>query len=227
MCGRYALWGIDLLGQRFLVIDPMLGFRSKFNIAPATKNPAIVHSAEGCQAVPMQWGLVPADSRDPRSTVKAINARAETLAELPMFRKLLAANRCIVPANGFYEWKKAGRDRVPYFFHIRDKALFGFAGLWETRKDAAGKPVTGYTIVTTKPNETVARVHDRMPVILYRENEEAWLSGQTLDPVELRRTLEPYPAEEMFVYRVSAKVGSASAEGEELIRPVGEGKGWW
>jgi putative SOS response-associated peptidase YedK len=103
MCGRYVLWGIDLLGQRFLIIDPPLGFRSHFNIVPATENPVIVHAAGGNRVVAMRWGLVPNDPADPRSAPKPINARAETLSEKRLFRRLLDTNRCIVPANGFYE----------------------------------------------------------------------------------------------------------------------------
>ena len=116
---------------------------------------------------------------------------------------------------------------MPYFIHVREKALFGFAGLWETRKDAGGRMVSGYTIITTAPNETVARIHTRMPVILAREHEETWLSDRTLDPGELKTILAPYPAGELFAYRVSARVGSVAAEGEELIRPEQEAKRWF
>jgi putative SOS response-associated peptidase YedK len=220
MCGRYAMWGVDLLGQRFLIIDPTLGFRSHFNIAPTTENPVVVSADDKNHVRMMNWGLIPHGVKDPKISHKPINARAESLLLKPMFRDLLSHNRCIVPANGFYEWKKTGARKEPFFIHIKDKALFGFAGLYDTWKNPNGELVSTYTIVTTEANGIVKPFHDRMPVILSKENEHQWMSGPDLEEADLLRVLAPYPTSETIAYPVSASVNSAVADGDELIRPI-------
>jgi putative SOS response-associated peptidase YedK len=219
MCGRYALWGIDLVGRRFLIVDPTLGFRSHFNIAPGTENPVVVGSPEGNHIGMMQWGLVPHGAKDLHSAHKPINARAESLAEKPMFAGLLGHNRCIVPANGFYEWKKTGSGKEPYFIHLRDNALFGFAGLWDSWQDSDGLKRMTYTIITTEASELLSPIHTRMPVILRREHEQQWLSGARPGADELKTIFSPYAVDEMIAYPVSSKVNMTTSEGEDLIRP--------
>jgi len=227
MCGRYALWGIDDLGGRFLIVDPTLGFRSRFNIAPGTDNPVIVRGEGGNRLRAMQWGLIPHRAADPAASPRPINARAEILAGKPVFASLLGRNRCIVPANGFYEWKKAGGRREPYFVHLENKALFAMAGLCDTWQDASGRAFATYTIITTESNGLVRPIHDRMPAILRREHEQRWLSDAPFADGELRELLQPFPAEEMAAYPVSPAVNSTAGEGTDRIRPRHPGRSWF
>ncbi len=228
MCGRYALWGIELLGGRFLVIDPEIGFRSHFNIAPGMEMPVITGSPEGNHIAPMQWGFVPHWSKDSVPSGRPIiNARAESLREKPMFRMLLQQNRCIVPANGFYEWKKTEHGKEPYFIHLKDREIFGFAGLYDVWQDPAGKAIRTYTIITTEPNEVVRPIHTRMPVILKREDEMRWLAKDPPQPSALEEVLAPCAADGMAAYPVSPAVNRTTADGEELIRQRPVQKSWF
>jgi len=220
MCGRYTLICIDDLGLRFRVYDPTLGFRSRFNVAPSDLMPVIVKH-ERTEAVTMQWGLISHFVKDVKGSQHPINARAETLATRPMFKPLLEKNRCLVPASGFYEWRKDGRRAVPFYIHLKESSLFAFAGLYDVWYDAAGTLRPTYTIITTKANELVAPLHDRMPVILKREDEDRWLSNDHLGTDALENILAPYPHGEMMAYPVSNSVNSTCAEDDErLILPV-------
>jgi putative SOS response-associated peptidase YedK len=219
MCGRYSLVCIDDLGNRFRVHNPMIGARSHFNVSPASEMPVIVRKEEDEIAL-MRWGLVPRWTRDLDTSQKPINARAETLAEKPVFRALLTTGRCLVPASGFYEWKKEGKRKVPFYFHLPESPLFAFAGLYDTWQGMDGQSVLTYTIITCGPNALVGEVHDRMPVILSRENEQRWLSHEPLAPQELAGILAPYPASAMEKTAVSDRVNNPAADDEGLIRPL-------
>jgi putative SOS response-associated peptidase YedK len=216
MCGRYSLACIDDLCGRFRVIDPTIGFRSHFNIAPGSTNPVIV-AHERAEAVMMQWGLVPHWTRDITATHRPINARAEGLAEKPMFRDLLRTKRCIVPASGFFEWKQEAGRKVQFYFHVRDDPVFAFAGLYDIWSNPAGTTLSTYTIITTVANALMAPIHDRMPVILKQDDEMRWLSRDVLTADEVQRILAPYPAEGMEAYPVSDRVNSPGADDEKVI----------
>lgn len=218
MCGRYSLICIDDLGNRFRVFDPMIGARSRFNIAPGNEMPVIVR-AERNHATIMRWGLIPSWTKDIRAARPLINARAETLAEKPAFRGLLASCRCLVPASGFYEWKKEGRSRIPYYFRLPDEPLFAFAGLFDQWHNPGGVTVSTYTIITCAANPLVAPMHDRMPVILPREAEERWLAPGPLSPAELQKIPVPYPAGCMETFPVADLVNNTATDDERLIRP--------
>ncbi len=219
MCGRYSLWCIDDLCGRFRLLDPTLGFRSHFNIAPGSSNPVIV-AHERAEAVMMQWGLVPHWTKDITTTHRPINARAENLDEKPMFSDLLKSQRCLVPASGFYEWKNEGRRKVPFYIHVKDDPVFSFAGLYDTWRNPAGAILQTYTIITTAANEMVAPLHDRMPVILKQDDEMRWLSSEVIPAEEINRILAQFPAEEMVAYPVSERVNKTDADDEKLIEPV-------
>ncbi|MGA2162150.1 MAG: SOS response-associated peptidase, partial [Methanoregula sp.] len=161
MCGRYSLACIDDLCGRFRIIDPAIGFRSHFNIAPGSTNPVIV-AHERAEAVMMQWGLVPHWAKDITVTNRPINARAESLAEKPMFRDLLRSQRCLVPASGFFEWKHDWGRKIPFYIHVKDDLVFGFAGLYDVWRNPAGTTLRTYTIITTTANTLMAPIHDRM-----------------------------------------------------------------
>jgi putative SOS response-associated peptidase YedK len=220
MCGRYALWAINQLQQRFLIVDPMLGIRSRFNIAPSTENPVIVAAGGNNQIRIMQWGLVPHRAAGMTATNRPINARAESLREKPVFRDLVPAKRCIVPANGFYEWKKEGTRKVPFYFHLRDDPFCALAGLYDTWQDMSGETHLSYTIITTQANVLMAPVHNRMPVILSHENEERWLSPGALSPDAMQEILVPCDPGAMEAHLVSSRVNSPVVDDERLILPV-------
>jgi putative SOS response-associated peptidase YedK len=219
MCGRYSLIGIDDLGNRFRVIDPMLGFRSHFNIAPGSTNPVIVrHERTG--AVMMEWGLVPHWVKDRKEAKHLINARAETLAGKPSFRSLLKGRRCLVPASGFYEWKRDGARKTPFYIRLRESPVFAFAGLYDVWNNPQGEGYGTYTIITTGPNELMAPIHNRMPVILNHDDETRWLSGEDLASDDLAEILAPYPPGEMEAYPVLPLVNNPATDDERLIRPL-------
>lgn len=220
MCGRYSLICIDDLGNRFRVHNPMIGARSKFNVAPASEMPVIVRK-DADELVLMRWGLIPHWTKDIKTAPKPINARAESLAEKPMFAPLLKSGRCLVPASGFYEWKTEGKHKVPFYFTVPDEPLFAFAGLYDTWHGPDGTPLMTYTIITCDANPLLAAVHDRMPVILTRENEERWLSPGPVDPADLPGLLAPFSADRMQKVPVSDRVNNPVADGEDLVRPRG------
>ena len=219
MCGRYSLIGIDDLGTRFRITDPALGFRSRFNIAPGSMVPVIVHR-ERTEAMMMAWGLVPRWTQDRNAVHPIINARAETISQKPSFRDLLKGNRCLVPASGFFEWREEKTRKTPFYIHMRDSRPFAFAGLYDVWHDPAGNDVTTCTIITTRPNELVAPIHNRMPVILERNDEIRWLSNESLTPADLATFLAPYPLAEMEAYPVLPLVNNPEIDDERLIRPL-------
>ncbi|MDO9035680.1 MAG: SOS response-associated peptidase [Methanoregula sp.] len=220
MCGRYSLICIDDLGNRFRIFNPMLGARSKFNIAPGTRQPVIVQRAGGRELVQMQWGLVSHRTKDLKTAHPIINARAESLLEKPSFTPLLKTKRCLIPASGFFEWKHEGARKIPFYIHVNDHPIFAFAGLYDEWHDPAGTLLATYTIITTEPNALMATVHNRMPVILAHDHEEQWLTGELQDAGQLKEMLAPHPAEKMAMYPVSPLVNTPSANDERVIRPV-------
>ncbi len=219
MCGRYSLICIDDLGNRFRVHNPMIGARSKFNVAPASEMPIIVQK-ENPEIALMRWGLVPCWTRDIKTAAKPINARAESIAEKPMFAPLVKSGRCLVPASGFYEWKKEGKRKIPFYFSLHLEPLFAFAGLYDSWQAPDGITLMTYTIVTCEANPLLETVHDRMPVILTRENEVLWLSQDTLSPPDLARILVPYSVSAMEKVAVSDRVNNTAADDEGLIHPL-------
>jgi putative SOS response-associated peptidase YedK len=219
MCGRYSLIGIDDLGARFRITDPSMGFRSRFNIAPGSFVPVIVRR-ERTEAVLMAWGLVPRWTKDQDEAPPIINARAETISQRPSFRHLLKSNRCLVPATGFFEWKKDQKRKTPFYIRMQDRGLFAFAGLYDIWHDPAGNNGANCTIITTWPNELVAPIHNRMPAILGRSNETRWLSGESLTPADLAQFLVPFPAAVMEAYPVLPLVNNQKIDDERLIRPL-------
>jgi putative SOS response-associated peptidase YedK len=219
MCGRYSLVCIDDLGNRFRVFDPMIGIRSRFNIAPGSEVPVIIHTGTN-RMVMMEWGLVPHRIRDMKSARPVINARAETLSEKPMFSPLLKARRCLVPASGFFEWKNEGSEKVPYYIRIAYEPLFSFAGLYDEWHAPDGTSRYRFTIITTGPNEQMAPIHNRQPAILRPEDEERWLDPEPYNFGLLRTVLAPFPSGSMIIDPVSLLVNNPAIDDERVIRPV-------
>ncbi len=219
MCGRFTITLTIGLSERFGVQSSDLQLVPRYNIAPSQPVPVVIRP-DGAERmiVEMIWGLVPHWSRDPASVHHAINARAETLGERPSFREPLLKHRCLVPASGFYEWKKVRKEREPYYIHRKDDHLVAIAGLFDVWNSPAGDQLRTFVIITTEPNQLVSQYHDRMPAILRREDEERWLepgpiTGETRDKI-----LSPYPAELLEAYRVSGMVNNPANEGSDLIR---------
>ena len=227
MCGRYTLHhSPGEIAERFDVeVFPELA-PPRFNIAPTQIVP-VIRQEGGREMIGCKWGLVPSWAKDPAIGNKMINARAESLAEKPSFRNALAKRRCLIPADGFYEWLTVGKEKKiqPYYFRLRDGGLFVFAGLWEEWQDPDGELLHTCTIITVKPNKLVEQVHTRMPAMLTPDEEAVWLDPDN-KAADVLPFLLPYQVEKMELVPVSRAVNSASAQGPELIeRSNDDGKG--
>jgi putative SOS response-associated peptidase YedK len=221
MCGRYTQTSaFDELALRFGITVEDEGredLTPRYNTAPSLSVPVVVATAGGRRLLMARWGFRPAWMKG--SSAAPINAKAESLATSRMFQDSLKRSRCLVPADGFYEWKAVpGQKRKqPYYVKVRD-GLFAFAGLW-TPPAGPGLPPT-CTIITTAPNDLLAEIHNRMPAILERSDEERWLDPRVTNTADLLACLRPLPAERMEAYPVSALVSSPGNEGPELVEPL-------
>lgn len=223
MCGRFTITLTIGLAERFGVKHTSRQLAPRYNIAPSQPVPVVVRGEdEGRELEEMVWGLVPHWAHDPATAGHAINARAESLEDRPTFRDPFLRHRCLVPANGFYEWKKEGKSREPYYIHRQDDELVAIAGLYDIWRGPGGAELRSFVIVTTEPNSLVTRYHDRMPAILRTEDEERWLSPGRLAREAVREILSPYPAEPLEAYRVSRKVNDPATEGSDLIKRVAD-----
>jgi putative SOS response-associated peptidase YedK len=219
MCGRYTLEPVDQILERFDITGAELELEPNYNVAPTQHMPVVVRNSPNRLEF-MQWGLIPFWAKDSKIGYKMINARAESVTDKPSFRKAFVSQRCLVPASGFYEWKKTEQGKVPHFIHLKDEKLFAFAGLYDVWRDEDGREIQTYTIITTEPNELMEDIHDRMPVILRREGEETWIDPEIKDKVRLESLLVPYPAEEMEAYPVSLMVNNPRNNNDSLVEPV-------
>jgi len=216
MCGRFTQRkSAKALEEHFGAEVPEI--QPSFNIAPTQNVLAIRGGGGGRDASWLKWGLVPAWAKDTSMGARLINARSETVTEKPSFREAFKRRRCIVPADGFYEWQKKGGRKQPYFFRMKDDRPFGFAGLWERWEGDGGEVLDSCTILTTEANEVLRPVHDRMPVILHPEEYSLWLEAGERERAMLRELLRPYPADEMVSHPVSPLVNSTANRGAELI----------
>ena len=219
MCGRFTLTvSIDTVAKAFGVA-PTLDSSARYNIAPMQEVVSILSDGDENTAHMewLQWGLVPSWAKDEAIGSKMINARAETLAEKPSFKRLLRNRRCLVVADGFYEWKKEGTAKTPMFITLKDGGPFAFAGLWDLWRNADGREIRSCTLITTQPNELVATIHDRMPVILPANAREMWLDTALHEEQALLPLLAPYAADEMAARAVSRLVNNPKNEGAALI----------
>ena len=221
MCGRYSLFANkETLAERF-DLDLFDGFewQERYNIAPSQNLLAIVKSETGNRAGLLKWGLVPSWAKDPKIGNKMINARAETVDQKPSFKQLLKRRRCLIVADGFYEWKREGASRQPFRFQMKTKEPFAFAGLWD-RWESNDEIIHSCTIITTNPNPLVQGIHDRMPVILTKEAEQMWLDRSIEDPAYLKGLLTPFVVDEMERYPISSHVNSPKNDMKEIIHSL-------
>jgi putative SOS response-associated peptidase YedK len=187
----------------------------RFNIAPTQEIAVIVATDAGRALGTMRWGLIPSWSKDPKSGPPLFNARSETAAEKPTFRSAMRHRRCLIPADGFYEWKKEGKHKLPIYVRRPDEQPFAFAGLWEQWRD-----LQSCTILTTAANELMAPLHDRMPVILSPNDYEVWLDRRNDDPEKLEYHFEPVPDDEWIAYSVNSVVNNARNDVADCIEAV-------
>jgi len=219
MCGRFTLTASgQRLRERFALAAAPPELAPRYNIAPT--QPVLVIPNRTTRVVrPARWGLIPHWASDPSIGHRQINARAETLAARPAFRAAFARQRCLIPADGFYEWRRAGRQRTPFYIHPRDGAPLAFAGLWDVWRPAGGEPIASCAIVTTAANPTLAPLHDRMPVILAPESWDTWLDPRERAAGELMPLLAPCPDDWLAAYQVSTLVNSPAHEDPACIVP--------
>jgi len=219
MCGRFTIVvSIDELMLRYLIEQPMDRYHlPRYNVAPMQNVWAVVHDGKKNRLGQLRWGLVPSWASDDKIGSKMINARRETLLEKPSFKTLVRRKRAIVPADGFYEWKKSGNRKQPMRITMKDGSLFSMAGLYDTWQASDGRKISTCTIITTTPNSLMADIHDRMPVILRPEDEAAWLDRGNEDVGALTELLRPFSAEAMRAYPVSPIVGNVKNDSPECI----------
>jgi putative SOS response-associated peptidase YedK len=221
MCGRYGRFSRKerieaVLGRE---IDGGEHLQPRYNICPGLPD-WILRQAAGAdnpRLEPFVWGLLPSWARNPQASRRPINARAETVAEKPMFRDLLRERRCAVPIDGYYEWRTTSSGKLPFWFSLRSGEPFFLAGLWDRWHEGRPDALASYILMTTQPNALAARVHDRMPVMLHARDVARWLDPAIREPGRVLDLLGPYPAEEMTSRPVSKRVSNPDHEGPELI----------
>jgi putative SOS response-associated peptidase YedK len=221
MCGRYTLTVSGRVLAELFELDEVHEIAPRYNIAPSQQVPIVRLGANGGRLLePARWGLVPSWAKEVDAGARLINARAETLADKPSFRNALKRRRCLLPADGFYEWRATGAGKQPYLIRFGDGRPFAFAGLFEHWRSPEGDTLLSCTIVTTAPNPVVAALHDRMPVILPRQRHEQWLSAAELDRVQLAELLVPHPAADMEAFPVSRRVNNPNVDDPACVARV-------
>jgi len=219
MCGRFTLVSpFVAVTERFHAAAPQ-DFRPRYNIAPGQDVLCVIRDGEN-RIEHLRWGLIPFWAKDPAIGNRLINVRAETVAEKPSFRSAFAKRRCLVVADGFYEWRPEGKRKVPVYIFLKSKKPFGFAGLYENWKDPGGREIRTCTIITTEANDLVRPIHDRMPVILPEGVEDRWLDPSEGSRERLQAILTPYPAGEMAAFDVTSIVNSAAHDAPDCITPA-------
>ena len=217
MCGRYRL------SRRKQIVEEYFDsaawdeeWNPRFNIAPTQPVPVIRQNPKEPvrELSLMRWGLIPSWSKDPSAAAKMINARAETASTKPAFRDALRFRRCLIPADGFYEWSRTAKGKQPFCFEVNNGELFAFAGLWDGWKDSSGKAVETCSILTTTPNAVTSAVHDRMPVILEPDNYDLWLDPGMRDVTAASELLKPCDARLMRCYAVSTRINHVANDDE-------------
>jgi putative SOS response-associated peptidase YedK len=208
MCGRYTLkTPVERLSEKFQ-FPPIIPLKLRYNIAPS-QQVAVVRCLQDDRArklAMLRWGLIPAWAKNPTIGAQPINAKAETLAEKAMFRNAFKRRRCLVPADGFYEWKQEGGRKQPVYICMKDGEPFAMAGLWEHWESPDQEPIDSCVLITTEPNDLLAPIHNRMPVILDATDYEQWLDPDAQEVSRLQPLLRPYSPEQMRYYPVSLRV---------------------
>ena len=226
MCGRFTLRKEESVIREAFELSEVPTLEPRYNIAPTQLVPTVVRpkvsaqspeQSEQRQFLSLRWGLIPSWAKDPAIGARLINARSETVTEKPSFRAAFRQRRCLVLADGFYEWQRQERKKQPFYFRLQDGQPFAFAGLWERWKAPNGEAIESCTILTTEANELLRPIHDRMPVILDPKDYELWLDPEVQKPEPLQQLLRPYRSEGMTTYPVSTQVNNPSNNSPECI----------
>ena len=220
MCGRYTLTTpVERLAEQFGFDGASVELQPNYNVAPTQGVAAVLEDGGQRRLEVLRWGLIPAWADDPQIGSRMINARSETAPGKPSFRRAFRERRCLIPADGFYEWKRTNSTKQPFYIHMREGRPFAFAGLWECWSKGGEGEVRTCTILTTKANALVGEVHDRMPVILAPDTYDVWLDPAS-ERDELTGLLAPYPEDEMEAYPVSRFVNSPSNNDPRCVEPA-------
>ena len=220
MCGRFVFFGVDNLNSRFNIdYETNLNIKPSYNISPSKEFP-VIYKKEKILIEYMKWGLIPSWTKELDLKKIIINARSETLYDKPAFKSLIKKKRCLIPSNGFYEWKLEDRKKIPYYISLKNNSIFAFAGLYDSWIDGLGTENKTFTIITTKSNSLVETIHSRMPVILVNKNEERWLDENIDNSESIIDMLKPYNPGEMKIERVSMNVNNPGNDYFDLIKSV-------
>ena len=223
MCGRYRLSRRKQIIEEYFETSPWdEDWNPRYNVAPTQPVPVIrQHPREPVRQLSlMRWGLLPSWAKSPSGSASMINARSETVATKPAFRDPLRLRRCLIPADGFYEWRRTGGAKQSFCFEVKDGELYAFAGLWDGWKDPSGNWIKTCSILTTTPNAVTSAVHDRMPVVLDPDSYDLWLDPGMQDVAAASELLKPYDARLMRSYPVSTRLNHVANDDEECSRPV-------
>lgn len=223
MCGRFVQASpFSIVAETFDIEEGRADLPPRYNIAPEQKVWAVIREAgsPGNRLVLFRWGLVPSWSKDPSIGGRMINARAESVAEKPSFKNAFRNRRCLVVADGFYEWRRTEGTKTPFYIRLASGRPFGLAGLYETWASPAGEVLRTCTIITTRANDLLTPVHDRMPVIVPEDRHALWLDPDIRDPKRLLPLLQPHPSSGMAIHEVSRLVHSPGNDSPDLIEPL-------
>jgi putative SOS response-associated peptidase YedK len=223
MCGRYRLSRRkQIIEENFDSVSGEEDWSPRYNIAPTQSIPVIRQNQKEPvrQLSLMKWGLIPSWAKDPSVAAQMINARSETASTKPAFRDALKSRRCLIPADGFYEWVRTEKEKQPYCFEVNEGQLFAFAGIWDRWKDASGNWIKTCSILTTQPNVVTSAVHDRMPVILDPNSYDLWLDPGTQNVAAVSDLLKPHDARAMRCYPISTRINHVANDDEACSAPV-------
>ncbi len=219
MCGRYTLAKpYKSIVTHFKAKTSQVSFKERFNIAPSQHVPTVINDGYKRKISFLRWGLIPSWAKDESIGMKTINARAETISEKPSFRDSFRSKRCLVPADGFIEWARNTKEKIPKYINLKSRELFGMAGIW-AEWNSDGQSIQTFSIVTTEANDLIGKVHHRMPVILNPENYSNWLDP-TASSSQLKSLLVPFPSEKMNVRSISKAVNSAKNDSPDCLNPT-------
>jgi putative SOS response-associated peptidase YedK len=220
MCGRFVRkCSLNEITDEFEILEIQWAWEPSYNIAPG-QNVAGILNEGGRTLVPLRWGLIPWWAKDQSIGYKMINARAESVGQKRSFSRAIKTQRCLIVADGFYEWQQVEKKKYPVYIKLRSGKPFGLAGIYDRWKSGDGAVITSCTIITTVPNEVVKPLHNRMPVIIERDERTLWLDKNVTEIAEIMPLLKPYPSGEMEAYQVSTKVNSPKFNQPECIKPV-------
>ena len=223
MCGRYVLTTpVEHLAEEFGLTGVPPEISPNYNVAPTQEVAAVLEEGGERRLEMLRWGLIPSWAKDPGIGSRMINARSETAPEKPSFRGAFKKRRCLIPADGFYEWQRTNDDKQPFYIHMEDGIPLAFAGLWESWQSPEGPEIRTCTILTTDANELLAPIHNRMPVILQPEAYDPWLAPDTRDLDLLSSLLVSYPGDAMEAYPVSRRVNSPANNEPGCVESVAQ-----